>query len=115
MIAATLYQKFKNVADPQKYFKKHFIAAAFSGFVAAYGTAGYLAYDIYRQETKTNKEFSLYDVFSWDTVKKHGLKGAAAYGIGYIGDIGFVYGLAGMAYQRSRRRKDAQQPKPSEN
>ena len=115
MILAPLYLKFKNVANPEKFFKKQFMAAALAGFVVTNGAMAVLAYDIYRDEIKNKQDFSIYDSISWDSVRKHGAKGIAALGLSYAGEAGLIYSLAGMAYWRSRRRKERQQhPKPPE-
>lgn len=105
MLLSPLYRVFKKVANPEKVFKKHFIAAALTGFVGAYTVSGAIVYDIAHTEWQSRDDFKITDVLSWNLITQHGKKGATAVGVSYVGDVGGVYGFAGLAYWRSRKRK----------
>lgn len=110
MLTAPLYRKFKNVANPKKFFKKQFIAAALTAFVGTYGAAGAVGYHIYQSEIQNNENFRLQDLFSLNAVRKHGLKGGAMTVLGYAGDISLLYSVAGLAHWRQKRKKEANPP-----
>lgn len=107
MLLSPLYKVFRNVAKPEKVFRKQFIAAALVGFTVSYGAAGAIVYSAAKSEWNSGKEFNLSDLISIKLIKKHGLKGGAALGLSYAGDATIIYALAGMAYWRSRKNKDA--------
>ena len=116
MLATPLYRLFEKVSNPQKFFKKQFIAAAFAGFVIAYGAAGAIIYNAIQDERRKKGNVELTDLFSLSLIKKHGKKGAAAIGIGYAGDVSLIYGVAGIVYwRRKRRQKEQKTNSPSNN
>lgn len=115
MLLSPLYKKFRNVANPEKFFKKQFIAAAVAGVALSYTATGFIVYDIAKSEWKNREEFEVWDVLSFNMINKHGLKGGAAVGLGYAGDAALFYSLAGMAYWRSRRRNEKESAAPAKS
>lgn len=113
ILLSPLYKKFKNVASPQKFFRKAFIAAALTGFTASYGGAALIVANVAQQEWKKDKEFGLASIFSLNLVREHGMRGGLAVGLTYVGDAAIVYSLAGMAYWRSRKGKGEKLEKPA--
>ena len=107
MLTAPLLAVFKNVSKPDQWFKKQFVAAAFVGFVSAYGAAGLFINSAIKSYSADEEDFSISSLFSWQAVEKYGPKGIAAVTLGYVGDIALMYGLAGVAYRRSRRKEGA--------
>jgi hypothetical protein len=103
MLASSLYNKFRNAANPQKFFRKSFIAASVAGFIGTYSAAGLIVYNIAQDEWRNDKDFHIASLFSWNAVRKYGFKGGAVAVLGWAGDVSLVYSMAGMTYWRSRR------------
>lgn len=114
MFVAPLYRKFKNAANPQRFFKKSFIAAALVGGITAYGAAGVLAFNIIKTElNSSSNEASLTNLFAWNIVKKHGIKAGVALGMTYPADVAFLYAGLGVLYWRKQAKKNTNAPEPS--
>jgi len=109
LVTSPLLKVFKKVSNPQKFFKKQFIAAAFAGVVGTYVAAGAILYSSAKEEWNKKDGFQITDLFSINAVRKHGKNGVAAVAISYVGDACLIYGLAGVGYHRSRKKKQNKQ------
>ncbi len=116
MLIAPLYSKFKNAANPERFFKKQFIAAALVSVAVSYSATGAIVYNIGKSEWEDKKDdFHITDLLSFNLIQKHGVQGSVAVGLSYVGDISFLYTLAGIAFWRRHRNQSGDTPKPPQN
>jgi hypothetical protein len=109
LVLNSIRKAFKNVAEPEKVFRKSFIAAAAGIFVASYSTAGYFAWDSIT--TEWNQEnFQASRLFPWVLAYNHGANVAKAIAVSYIGDLAAIYAGAGIMFWHKKAHKKQQKP-----
>lgn len=110
MLISPIYKKLQNVANPEKFFRKHFIAAALVSFVGAYSVSGALVWDSIQEEWN-DKNFKATNLLPWNLAINHGKNAGLALEVSYIGDVSAAYAGLGILYWRRRRSKTDSPPR----